>query len=149
MKKKITGLALLVLLMGTTTFATNIEDNVNGKIFTEFNRKFGEAKEVSWSKTDKYVKASFKLGEQVMFAYFNESGDLLGVARNMLSSHLPIYLLSQLKKNCADGWITELFEFARPDQTDYFVTIENSEQKIFLKSEGSGSWEAYKKIKKT
>ena len=147
MKKKITFLALLTLLVATTTFASDIEENLNRKISAEFSRKFADAKEVTWSRTDKYVKASFKLYEEVTFAYYNESGELIGISRNILRSQLPINLQGQLLKKCGDGWITELFEFAREDQSEYFVTVENADQKLFLKSEGN-SWTVYKRIKK-
>jgi hypothetical protein len=32
-----------------------------------------------------YIKASFMLNEQVMFAFFDPSGEFTGVARNILS----------------------------------------------------------------
>lgn len=143
-----TGLVVMAMIMFTTTFATNIPGNINRKVLTTFAQKFSDAREVSWSKTENYTKASFKMNEQIMFAYFTEAGDLMGVSRNLLSNQLPIKLQTGMKKEFSEGWITELFEFSTEDETAYYAIIENAEQKISLKSIGSYSWTVSKKVKK-
>ena len=148
MRKRILGLAVLVIIMTQATFATNINDNVSKKVLATFNEKFVEAKEVSWSTTDMYVKASFKLNEQFMFAYFSEMGELLGTTRNILIYQLPINLQSELKKNLTSSWITELYEFTTEDETVYYATIENADQKIMFRSEGMNAWSVFKRITK-
>ena len=148
MKKRIAGLLLVAVVMASTTFATNIDDNVNRKALTTFAQKFTEAKEVSWSTTEMYVKASFKLNEQFMFAYFSEMGELLGTTRNILIYQLPINLQSELKKNLTSAWITELYEFTTEDETVYYATIENADQKIMFRSEGMNAWSVFKRITK-
>lgn len=148
MKKKIAGLLVIAAVIASSAFATNIEDNVNQKVLTSFNQMFNEAQEVSWVTTDKYVKASFKMNEQIMTAFFTETGEFMGVSRNIVSSQLPINLQIELRKQYSNGWITELFEFAGENETNYYLTIENSDQKIMLKSSGTNSWTGYKKTKK-
>lgn len=88
------------------------------------------------------------MNEQVLFAYFDETGELLGASCNILSNHLPINLQIKLKKELSEGWISELFEFANDNETDYFVTIENADQKVQLKSAGHNAWSVYKKSSK-
>lgn len=149
MKKKIALLAMIAVVMSTTIFATPIDVTVSSNVLGTFSEKFTAAKEVSWSTTDTYIKASFKMNDQYMFAYFTEEGQLIGVARNLVSTQLPFNLQVELRKASENGWITELFEFANESETSYFVTIENADQKIQLKSTGYNTWTTYKKIKKS
>ena len=88
------------------------------------------------------------MNDQVMFAYYNGEGELLGVTRNIVSSQLPISLLADLKKNYSEYWISDLFEMASNSETDYYVTLESADSTLVLKSSGSASWNVYKKIKK-
>lgn len=148
MKKKITLLALIVVVMSTAIFAKPLDVTVSSNVLNSFSTKFNAAKEVAWSSTDTYVKASFKMNDQYMFAYFTESGEFIGVSRNLLSSQLPFNLQAELRKVSGQGWITELFEFANDAETSYFVTVENADQKLQLKSIGVNSWSVYKKVKK-
>lgn len=149
MKKKIALLAIIAVVMTTSIFATPIEVNISSSVLTSFSSKFDGAKEVSWNRTDQYVRASFKINEQIMFAYFTETGSLIGVSRNLLSSQLPINLQTELRKISANGWITELFEFADDSENSYFVSIETADQKIHLKSVGNNGWSVIKKSKKS
>jgi hypothetical protein len=99
-------------------------------------------------KPSKYIKASFMLNEQVMFAFFDATGEFTGVSRNILTRELPINLQSQLKKEMGDGWISEVLEFATEYETSYYTTIEKTNQQISLKANGLRSWEVIKKVKK-
>ena len=83
-----------------------------------------------------------------MFAYYTQTGDLMAVTRNITSTQLPINLLSSLKKNFGNYWITDLFEVSSSTDASYYATVENADQKVILKSNGTSSWETYKKEKK-
>ncbi|MEO5998413.1 MAG: hypothetical protein ABIN89_16785 [Chitinophagaceae bacterium] len=146
--KKITQLLVLALIISATTFATNIHDNVNKNIQAAFNEKFVDAKEVSWASKDSYVMASFQKDGQFVAAYFTGNGDLMGITRNLISHQLPINLQKSLKKELTGGWITELFEYATDEETTYYATLENVDQKVVLKSIDSHNWIIIKKSKK-
>jgi hypothetical protein len=148
MKSRIVGLVVMTLVMFTTTFAKNIADNVNAKALHTFNQKFADAKEVNWIKTDAYYKATFKMNDQVYTAFITEAGEWMGVSRNLPSYQLPINLQTDLKKSYSQYWISELFEFATESETFYYVVVENADQKLTLKSVGSGDWTTFKKVKK-
>ena len=83
-----------------------------------------------------------------MFAYYNQDGELLAVIRNVLSDQLPIRLLTEIRNNYGNFWISELFEMATEDRTTYYITVENSQERIVLKSDGLNQWTLYKKEKK-
>jgi hypothetical protein len=88
------------------------------------------------------------MNDQVMFAYYSKNGDLVAATRNILSSQLPINLQADLKKGRNEYWISDLFEMAANSTTTYYVTLQNADQSIVLKSNGAEGWEVFKKEKK-
>ncbi len=148
MKKILLSIAT-VLMMGVTVFAaTNDEVIVNQQAVRALKKDFASADNVRWEQKPDYVKATFSLNGQVLFAYYNYNGELQAVVRNIVSEQLPINLLTDLKKGYGDYWITDLFEVASNDQTTYYITLENSDKKIVLKSDDSTSWDVFSKEKK-
>ena len=147
MKKRILTLALLLTLTISSIFANTVE-GVSQKVMNTFKSEFSEARDVKWESGRDFVKATFTLHQQVMFAYYSVEGDQIAVSRNIISSQLPINLLSDLKKNYTGFWISDLFEMATKGETAYYMTVENGDYNIILKSNGSSSWEVYKKDKK-
>jgi hypothetical protein len=148
MKKSILIWVLLLTVGLGNSFAHKLE-NVNEQVISSFKKDFASAQEVSWEKTRDVSKATFKLNDQVMFAYYAEDGNLLAVIRNIVSGQLPINLLSDLKKNYSNYWISDLFEMASDNSTSYYVTVQNGDQTVVLKSIGSTGWETFKKDKKS
>jgi hypothetical protein len=147
MKKSILTWALILMVSVSTSFAHGIE-GVSEKIMNSFKKEFVDAKDVQWESTKDFAKATFSLHGQVMFAYYNGEGGLLAVTRNIVASQLPINLLAEVKKNYGEYWISDLFEMSSNNETDYYITIENGDQKIVLKSSDSRNWDVYKKEKK-
>ena len=138
-----------MLMMGFSAFAGNNDEVVNQQALRSFKKEFASASNIIWEQKDTYTRATFSLNGQVLFAYYNTNGDLQAVVRNIVSDQLPISLLSELKKEYSDYWISDLFEIATDDQTTYYVTLENSEKKIVLKSQGTTFWSVFSKEKKS
>lgn len=147
MKKRILSLALLLMIGFTSTFANNVEE-VNSKAVNAFKRDFVEAKDVKWESTKTYAKATFQLNGQVMFAYYNVSGEMLAITRNIVSSQLPISLFNELKQDYSQYWISDLFEMVSGNETNYYVTIENADAVIVLKSIDGAHWDIFRREKK-
>ena len=147
MKKNILTLALMLMIGLSSTFANNAE-GVNQKVINSFKKDFASAKDVKWEIGKEYVRATFTLNGQVLFAYYSETGEMLAMTRNILSSQLPINLLNDLKKDYGSYWITDLFEMAGENQTKYFATLENADNIIVLKSVDAVNWDQFKKVKK-
>lgn len=146
MKKILLSATLALGIMGAT-FA-NPHDNVSEKVAAAFKHEFVQAKEVSWQKTDNYYKAIFKLNEDILTAYFSEDGEMMGVVRNLLSTELSINLQTSLKRDYAGYWVTDLFEFAKKESSGYFITLENADQRLTLKSTDGLSWSTHLRTKK-
>lgn len=148
MKKYFLSIAT-VLMMGVSAFAANNDDGItNQQAVRSFKKDFATATNIVWEQKDSYTKATFSLNGQILYAYYNNNGDLQAIVRNLKSDQLPINLLSSLKKDYSDYWITDLFEVASDDQTNYYVTLESGDKKIVLKSQGAEAWEVFSKEKK-
>lgn len=61
--------------------------------------------------------------------------------RNIVSTQLPSALLSSIKTDYKDYWITECYSNGKKKRQDYFVTLENSDQTVQLKATDKYSWE--------
>ena len=146
MKKRILMWLLLVTISTGSALAN--EETVSQQVLNAFKKEFVDAKDVSWQNNKEYVKATFSLNDQVMFAYYNQEGDLLAITRNISSEKLPISLLTSLKKSYNGYWITELFEMVADGKGNYYITLENADFELVLKSDEFGGWEVYKKSRK-
>ncbi|HEY4111521.1 hypothetical protein [Puia sp.] len=150
MKQFILSIATMLMMgVSVSAFAGKNDDGVVNQLAVKsFKKDFTGASNIIWEQRDSYTKATFSLHGQVLFAYYNNNGDLQAVVRNITSDQLPINLLSSLKKAYDGYWISDLFEIVSDDQTSYYVTLENSDKKIVLKSQGTEFWNEYKKEKK-
>ncbi|MFI5154253.1 MAG: hypothetical protein ACHQET_13015 [Chitinophagales bacterium] len=148
MKKAILAMAVILVVGLTSAFASSSEE-INQRAVASFNSEFVNAKNVSWQNEKRFVKVTFTLMNQVMFGYYsNETGQLLAVVRNILSDQLPINLLTNLKNNYGDHWVSSLFEVAKEDHTSYYTTIESADETLVLQSNGSNEWSVFKRTKK-
>ena len=59
---------------------------------------------------------------------------------NILSSQLPEALLTTIKKDYKDYWITELSESGKGKHSEYLITLENADQIVQLSSGDSENW---------
>ena len=148
MKKSILSIAIL-LMMGISAFAAKDDEaDVNQLAVKSFHREFVNARNIKWEQKVGYVKVEFTLNDQVLYAYYNNEGENTAIVRNIVSDQLPITLLTGLKKDYTGFWISDLFEVAAGDQTNYYVTLENADKKIVLRSTGIEGWDVYSKSRK-
>lgn len=144
--KKFILMGVLTMMVALSSFAHNGEE-VNENVLRSFNKEFAGASDVSWDISKSVLKATFRLNGQVMFAYYHEAGDLVAVTRNLVSGQLPIGLLADLKKNYQEYWITDLFEISADESSNYYITLQNADQTIVLKSSGTQGWQLFRKQK--
>ncbi len=143
--KQITTFAL-ALLMSLCSFAKPV-DSTRGEIKTSFQKSFQNARIMSTEVRRGFTKLTFRMNEVIMFAYYSENGELLAVTRNIVSSQLPMGLLMSLKNDYRGYWITELFELSGDGLNSYYVSLENADSKVVLRSNGD-TWEEYSTTKK-
>lgn len=139
-------LMLAVVFSTISVFAR--EENVNQKVLNAFNTEFAAASDVEWTTGSNYYSAKFVYNGKYVFAFYDENGGLLGLTRYISPVDLPLALQNNLKKNYEGYWISSLFEAAKNDETSYYITVENADTKIVLKSSGN-YWSVDKKTKKS
>ena len=147
MKKSILMWAMM-LTMGISSAFANFEETISQRAISSFKKDFTEAQDVKWETNKDFVKATFKMNDQVMFAYYSQEGELMALTRNIVSGQLPINLLSELKKNYSAYWITDLFEVSSSCDASYYVTLQDADTRMILKSNGISTWQLFKKEKK-
>lgn len=144
MKKMI--LTLAVAMSTLCSFAREVE--VNSRVLNAFKSEFSSAKEVTWTAGDNYYKAVFVYNDQHVSAFYGKNGELLAMTRYISSLDLPMSLQTNLKKSYSDYWISDLFEVSNNDGTAYYITVEDADSKIVLKSDGTSGWEVFQKSTK-
>lgn len=147
MKKRIVSAAIMLLIITSAAFAGEVEI-ANPKVITSFQKEFVKASDVLWSKTNGFYKATFKMNDFIMYALYNEDGSLAGAYRSIVSSQLPIGLQTDLKNQFSDYWITDLNEYSNNEGAGYYVSIENADQILIMKSANAIDWQVIKRIKK-
>lgn len=123
--------------------------NVNARVTDAFNKDFANATDVQWTSGADYHKVSFSMNGHRIFAYYTAEGSLMGVTRYVSPADLPLMLQTDLRKEYGNYWISDLFEMANENGTNYYVTIEDADQKIVLQSDGSYNWKLYRKSNKS
>jgi hypothetical protein len=146
MKKMIMTLA--IALSTFVAFAGEENENVSQDVLSAFKKEFGSANQVEWTTGNNYYRAAFIYNSKHVLAFYNTEGELIGLTRYMSSTDLPLGLEMSLKKKYSNYWISDLFEVAKNDSTSYYITLENADAKIVLKSAGGNEWEVYTKTKK-
>ena len=136
------AIAALVLTMGTTSSFAGPAHGLNGQVSSAFQKDFNKAELMDYNISKDYTRLTLKVNDMIVFAYYSENGELLAVTRNIKSTQLPLPLLLDLKKNYGGYWITELFELSSGGQTSYYMTVENADKKLNLRSVNNDGWEA-------
>ena len=137
-------MTLAVALITLSSFAGG-EENVNSKVLNSFQSAFVGAKDVNWTEGSTYYKVAFVFNGQHVSAFYDMEGELMGVTRYISSLDLPIGLQADLKKGYSNYWISDLFEVSNSEGTSYYITLENADTRIVLKSLQAENWKVYLK----
>jgi hypothetical protein len=141
LRTKLIAIAALVLTMGSTNSFAGPAHGLNGQVSSAFQKDFNKAELMDYNISKDYTRLTLKVNDMIVFAYYSENGELLAVTRNIKSTQLPLPLLLDLKKNYGGYWITELFELSSGGQTSYYMTVENADKKLNLRSVNNDGWE--------
>jgi len=144
MKKYIvTIIALFIIMSSTKTMAQS--SFLSKAVITSFATQFEKASDVSWKITDNFNKATFRINNQYMDAFFSNEGTLIAMSHNVLSTELPIQLQLGIMKNYPGTWISDLFEYVVDGNSSYYITLENKDEKFILESTDNSDWHLYKR----
>jgi len=146
MKPLLIALTILASVFTKSSFAN--DEKISPVVLQAFQKTFTTAKQVEWTESNNMYKAQFDLSGQIVSAYYSEDGTMLALVRNITSLQLPLALQANMKKDYADHWVTDLFEITNEAGTHYYVTLENADSKVVLKSTSTTNWSTYQKSKK-
>ncbi|MFI5155850.1 MAG: hypothetical protein ACHQEM_06675 [Chitinophagales bacterium] len=146
MKKTALITALILMTAFTGSFAN--DGGVNRAVNANFVKEFKSANNVRWQNQKDYAIASFNMAGQILSAYYTYDGHLVAVLHHIPVDHLPIFLIKEIKKNYSEYWVTELFEAVADGDSHYYITLENADETMKLKSVGSTYWTLEKTRKK-
>lgn len=138
MKKIIVSVSCMLAIGLTTAFADNKTD-VNSKIKQSFKKEFSGAELVTWTKIEDYQMARFIFYDHAAIAYFNEDGELLGSARNVLFDELPLTVIKAFDNKFADADVTEILEISNTDGISYLATVERKNKRYYVKVSTEGN----------
>ena len=146
MKRIFFILTITFSLATFSSFASEVK--VSPRALESFNYSFKHASEVNWTAGENYYKADFIQDGQYLTAFFDGDGAFLAVTKNITSTQLPVKLQTSLKKQQEGFWITSLIEVAKESGTSYYVTLENADTRIIMKS-SDNTWNVYQKVSKS
>jgi hypothetical protein len=142
MKKIILSIAI-GLAMFSTAFAKH-PVYVSSRAMSAFQKDFKKVSNVSWTETNEYVRATFIMNKETLFAYYDYQGNLIGLAHNILTTSLPENLQKDLKKYYGSYWVSDLVHVSNDNGDYYYIRLKNAEESIVLSTEGSDGWHVYK-----
>lgn len=132
---------------GTSAFAADVT-KVNYKVKSNFESRFTGAKNVVWSATDAYLKASFSIADENVEAFFDGEGDLIGLSRKVDLQKLPLNAIQKIKKEYASYKVSEAIEFDRDGDKAYFLSLEDGTKKQILEVSLYGAVSKFKGFEK-
>ena len=130
------------LVNGQATLTTTPASAINS-----FQKTFKEVENVEWELTGGLFKAKFIYNERLVYAFFNEQGELLCIGRSTSMQQLPPMLQSSFQNKFPDVSIRDAFEISGQGGTSYYVTIIKNGKKVILKSSGMENWFVFSKGK--
>src|SRR5678815_1379928 len=103
MKKMIMALAFIAVTIGNVAFAGG-GGKVDERVKRAFEKEYAGAADVKWYVYDEYTKVDFTFGGMQLVGFYSKEGQMLGVARNINFSSLPLMLQIEQRKSYKDYW---------------------------------------------
>ncbi len=139
--KKFLIAALIVVSFATSAFASNNE-SISSKAIAHLEANYSAAKNISWTVSDNFEKASITIGNENINVYYNEYGDLIGSTKTMAFDKLPKSALDILTNDYTfpDYQLTDCIEFTDADNNkSFYVSFDLNNERIVLSISASGS----------
>jgi hypothetical protein len=150
MKNLYMGLGLIALFIITASFERHKDKLPNYAVLKTFQLEFKNAKDINWTEEQEVVTASFVLGHSRVLAFFCPDGMLMGTARSILMTDLPLPAFKEINSRFENSSFYDITEFTIDQDLYYVLIVETQTKKMEVKVLPSG--ESYirksKKIKR-
>jgi hypothetical protein len=139
MKKFLTIVFIAVLFV--TNVSASGHQKVSNKAITHLAANYSTAKDVSWTVSDNFEKASFTAGNEKVDVFYDGYGELVGSAKTMAFDKLPKSALAILTTEYTfpDYQLTDCIEYTDADDNkSFYVSFGTNEERIILSVSASG-----------
>ena len=141
MKRSFMALCLFALSVFNSGFASGTD--INNSVLQSFYMSFAGAKEVSASELNGMIRISFKMDDEIKYAYYTPDAELVVVTKQITLSELPKSLQNDYKNAYAGYFIADIYQFSNDNGTEYYLVIKNETSRLVLKSD-SRKWKVFK-----
>jgi hypothetical protein len=128
--------------------AAKANSPITPSVMKSFRTAYGQAKEVQWTSMGNTYRASFKIDEKFVNAYYAADGNWIGTSRYISATELAPKVRTNLRKELKGAWISDLLVLSTNEGDVYFATIENADFKKVVKSDYGRKWTDYRKFEK-
>jgi hypothetical protein len=139
-------LAAFVVCSSFRLFANPID--VNEKVLNAFSKTFKNVQNVSWSSVSKYYEVNFKQDEVIARVTYDQNGNMLRTLRYYKEDHLPLLVMTNLRKNYADKKTYIIVEESSAEETIYHITLEDNKHWYHVIADMYGNMNLEKKYVK-
>ncbi|MGZ4049558.1 MAG: hypothetical protein ACXVNN_09350 [Bacteroidia bacterium] len=129
----------LMLAFGLTIVHAGDNPHLNKKIIESFKKNFTGAEFVQWENVNDYQQATFVFLGHRLVAYFNIDGELLGSARVLQFSELPMAVVKSLDKRYSGADYPEVLEISNNDGTSYRLLMERQNKRSHVAVDSNGT----------
>ncbi|HET9432939.1 MAG TPA: hypothetical protein VFO37_04240 [Chitinophagaceae bacterium] len=148
-------LLMSVVLIAFTSLAGAASPVIPATVISEFRKQFGADVTVRWEKIDETErKRNLYVGHFIhngiwSDAFFDESGEFVGIGKNITADQLPAKLFGLQQRKFKEFDVIEVYEYYLKNAKTpvYGLTIRNKHKAIFLKIDESGLLTVVKKEK--
>jgi len=132
-----------IAAIATTCFAASAfagGDESNAKAMSNLKKEYSDAKNVQWSVTDDYIKATFRWKNQDLIVFYTKDGETFAQSRLITPDNLPLKAQQYLEKKYHDYRIAEAIEFnSEQNGLCYYVSVTKGITKKVLQISPEGN----------
>lgn len=147
--KKLFILALIAIATGTSAFAGTSSNS--DKTTAHFAASFSAAKNVSWTKSEEFDKATFELNNETVNVFYDKYGNLIATSKTMAFDKLPKAALETLttKYTYPEYQLKECIELVNDiNEKNYYVSFDKQDEKIVVEINKAGIVRIFDRTKK-
>jgi hypothetical protein len=133
MKKFLTILVIAVSFVTSASASTN--EKVGSKIAAHLAVNYSAAKDISWTSSDSFEKASFTLCNEKIAVFYDVYGDFLGSSKTMAFDKLPKSALDTLTTDYTfpDYQLIDCIEYTdATNTTSFYVSFDINDERVIL-----------------
>ena len=145
MKKNLLAVCLGMILTLSAFANTTSPDN---KALQHFKETFKGAEDVSWVSLGDFEEVMFTWSGENMAVFYTQDGQYVATTRKIDFDALPLNAIVTIKKNYSGYTVTETAEVDHKEEGfGYYVSLDNGETKIILRTSSEGDISLFKKEK--